>query len=299
MDDIRKDPEVLRVVPYRETRDVLKEKDVIVAGTDISLQCERGVYIFVTGSCEEAANDSAPFVLISESAARKCALSKGDTITLQERRLKVAGVLREFGTEQPLFLTDESLFHYLYNSSGVKTVTIDLRDSSRVEVVRQLLEQRYREPLVVRNHRELLDLVDGIFNRTFTVTDSVRWIVFILALSGLVSGYLQHAWERRVDLRVLDVQGVNRWEWMRTFCAEALSIVIVSVGIGGVGGGILGYILTEYLNPLVFGWRLRFNIGALVLIELLGFIVLSVLSMLMGAMLVLRRVRRNVGLRDE
>jgi putative ABC transport system permease protein len=299
VDSIRNDPEMLRVVPYREIRDSLNGKDVIVAGTDVRAQCQRGVYIFVTGSCEETLRDTSPSVLMSESAARKCALSKGDTITLQERRLKVAGVLREFGTEQPLFVTDESLFHDLYNLSGVKTLTIDLRDSSRVEVVRQLLEQRYREPLVVRNHRELLDLVDGIFNRTFTVTDSVRWIVFILALAGLVSGYLQHAWERRVDLRVLDVQGVNRWEWTRMFCTEALSIVMVSVVIGAVGGVILGYILTEYLNPLVFGWQLRFNIGAWVLIELLGFIVLSVASMLVGAMVVLRRVRRNVGLRDE
>jgi putative ABC transport system permease protein len=208
-------------------------------------------------------------------------------------------VLREFGTEQPLFVTSEPVFNALYNSPGVKTVTIDLRDASRVEALRESLQRRYPGPLVIRNHRELLDLVDGIFNRTFTVTDSVRWIVFILALAGLVSGYLQHAWERRVDLSVLDVQGLNHWEWTRVFCAEALSIVIVSAGIGGIGGGILGYVLTEYVNPLVFGWQLGFTVSMGVFVELLGFILVSVLSMLVGGMFVLQRVRRNVGLRDE
>jgi putative ABC transport system permease protein len=299
VDTMRSDPEIHRVVAYRETRDSLEGKDIIVAGTDVRAQCERGVYIFVAGSCEQTLQDTSPSVLISESAARKCALSKGDTIILQERRLKVAGVLREFGTEQPLFVTSEPVFNALYNSPGVKTVTIDLRDASRVEALRESLQRRYPGPLVIRNHRELLDLVDGIFNRTFTVTDSVRWIVFILALAGLVSGYLQHAWERRVDLSVLDVQGLNHWEWTRVFCAEALSIVIVSAGIGGIGGGILGYVLTEYVNPLVFGWQLGFTVSMGVFVELLGFILVSVLSMLVGGMFVLQRVRRNVGLRDE
>lgn len=299
VDDIRKDPETLRVVAYHETRDSVSGEDAIVAATDIRAQCERGVYIFVSGGCEEIRNGGTPPLLISESAARKRDLSRGDTVTLRDRRLTVTAIVREFGTEQPLFVIEESLFNDLYESPGVKTLTIDLRDTSRTESVRESLERRHQEPIVVRNHRELLNLVEDIFNRTFTITDSVRWIVFILALAGLVSGYLQHAWERRVDLRVLDVQGLNRWEWTRMFCAEALSIVVVSVVIGGVGGGILGYILTEFLNPLVFGWRLRFTVGVSVLIELLSFIVISVGTMVVGGMIVLRRVRQSVGLRDE
>lgn len=299
VDDIRKDPETLRVVAYRETRDSVSGGDAIVAGTDIRAQCERGVYLFISGGCDEIHSDGTPFAVISESAARKRDLSQGDMVTLGGRRLRVAAIAREFGTEQPLFVIEESLFNEIYDSPGVKTVTIDLKDRSRVETVRESLERRYQEPIVVRDHRELLSLVEDIFNRTFTITDSVRWIVFILALAGLVSGYLQHTWERRVDLRVLDVQGLNRGEWARVFCAEALSIVVVSVVIGGLGGGGLGYILTEYLNPLVFGWRLRFNVGAPVLIELCSFIIVSVVSMVVGAMIVLRCVRGSVGLRDE
>ncbi len=299
VDDIRNDPETLRVVAYRETRDSVSGSDAIVAGTDIRAQCERGVYIFISGGCDEIHSGGTPFTIISESAARKRDLSQGDAVTLGGRRLRVAAIAREFGTEQPLFVIEESLFNEIYDSPGVKTLTIDLNDRSRVETVRESLERRYQEPIVVRNHGDLLNLVEDIFNRTFTITDSVRWIVFILALAGLVSGYLQHAWERRVDLRVLDVQGLNRREWARVFCVEALGIVVVSVVIGGIGGVILGYILTEYLNPLVFGWRLRLNVGARVLIELCSFIVISVGSMVGGAMIVLRRVRRSVGLRDE
>jgi putative ABC transport system permease protein len=296
---IREDPEVSRVVAYRETRDSVNGRDVIVAGTDIRAQCARGVYIFVNGSCEEVQNHDAPFVLISESAARKGDLSRGDLVLVRRRPLRVAGVLREFGTEQPLFVTDESLFNDLYDSPDAKTLTIDLRDASRVEMVRESLERRYKEPIVVRNHRELLGLVEDIFNRTFTVTDSVRWVVFVLAFAGLVSGYLQHAWERRVDLRVLDVQGASHGEWTIMFCVEAITIVAVSIVAGGVGGVMLGYILTEYLNPLVFGWRLHFDIGSAVVMELVGFMLICVVSMVAGALFVVRRIRRSVGLRDE
>jgi len=299
VESIRAHPEALRVIAYRETRDVIDGRDILVAGTDVRGQCARGVYSFVSGSCEELPKGAADFTLVSESAARKCNISKGDTVSLHGRSLNVAGILREFGTEQPLFITDEALFTELYKTTGVKTLTIDLRDPSRVEAVRRLLEERHREPIIVRNHGELLKLVEDIFNRTFSVTESVRWIVFVLALAGLVSGYIQHAWERRVDLRVLDVMGKRDREWLRTFAREASGLVLVPVATGGIGGLILGYILTAFLNPLVFGWQLRFELGAHAIAELVSFVVISVVSMVGGGMLVVRRVRNSVGLRDE
>jgi ABC-type antimicrobial peptide transport system permease subunit len=120
-----------------------------------------------------------------------------------------------------------------------------------------------------------------------------------LALAGLVSGYIQHAWERRVDLRVLDVMGKRDREWLRTFAREASGLVLVPVATGGIGGLILGYILTAFLNPLVFGWQLRFELGAHAIAESLSFVVISVVSMVGGGMLVVRRVRNSVGSRDE
>lgn len=299
VESIRAHPETRRVIAYRETRDMIDGRDILVAGTDVRGQCARGVYSFVSGRCDELLNGASDVTLVSESAARKCNISKGDTVSLHGRSLKVAGILREFGTEQPLFITDEALFTELYKTTGVKTLTIDLRDPSRVEAVRRSLEERHREPIIIRNHGELLKLVEDIFNRTFSVTESVRWIVFVLALAGLVSGYIQHAWERRVDLRVLDVLGKSNVEWLRTLAAEASGLVLVPVTTGGIGGFTLGYILTAFLNPLVFGWELRFELGAHVMAELLGFVVISILCMMGGGMLVVRRVRASVGLRDE
>lgn len=299
IDGVRSNPEVARVIAYREMRDTVQGGDVVVAGTDIRAQCERRVYQFLAGGCGAIPAGGDSYVLVSESAARKTTLSLGDAVVIRGKSLQVAGIVREFGTEQPLFLTEESLFTRLYNSHGVKTLTIDLHQRADVEGVRRSIERQYREPIVVRNHQELLTLVEEIFNRTFTVTDSVRWVVFILALAGLVSGYLQHTWERRVDLRVLDVHGMSAREWSRMFCTEAFTIVLVPVVTGGIGGALLGYILTEYLNPLVFGWRLRFALGSGFLVESIGFMILSVILMLAGSMFVLRRVRRVVGLRDE
>jgi len=290
---------VLRVIAYREIRDVVRGRDAVVAGTDIRAQCARKVYQYISGGCDSLPIERDDYVFVSESAARKQRVSVGDTLVIREKIFHVAGVVREFGTEQPLFLIEESLFTRLFNSHGIKTLTIDLRENADVESVRRSFEERYHEPIVVRNNRDLLMLVDEIFNRTFAVTDSVRWVVFILALAGLVSGYLQHTWERRVDLKVLDVHGMNTYEWSRMFGIEAFSITLIPMVTGGLGGALLGFILTEHLNPVVFGWQLRFVIGARIFLEPLGFMTLSVALMLLGVMVVLRRIRSGVGLRDE
>lgn len=296
---VRAHPDVLRVIAYREARDVVNSRDVIIAGTDIRAQCARGVYIFMSGSCRDVESTTLPYVVISESAARKCALERGQRISLQGKNLLVAAVLREFSTEQPLFITDEAVFTELYGNQGAKTLTIDLSDTVNVEHARKSLMEALTEPVILRDHRELLRLVEEIFNRTFTITESVRWVVFILAVGGLVAGYIQHIWERRLDLRVLDVQGMHRSEHFCMFCLEACCLVAIPIVAGGGAGLILGYTLTEYLNPLVFGWRLQFDSGASFGIEVATFALLSVASMVGGAMILLQVITKQVGLRDE
>ena len=126
----------------------------------------------------------------------------------------------------------------------------------------------------------MLTLVETLFNRTFRVTDSVRAIVFVMALLGLLSTTAQYIWERRRELRVAYVIGVTRRVLVTSLTIEVVFVAGLAA-IGGVIAGIviagiiIGWCLTCYINPLVFGWALNFTVSPRPILEALVFLAVS------------------------
>jgi putative ABC transport system permease protein len=153
--------------------------------------------------------------------------------------------------------------------------------------------------LIVRDHAQLSELVETLFNRTFRVTDTVRWIVFSMALLGLLSTLAQQIWERRRELKIAQVLGVPRRILTLALVIELLVSSIAAVVIGIIVGIGLGWCLIRYINPLVFGWSLGFGLSGVVLAEALLFL-LALLSIgYLVAVSILKLLSGTTKLADE
>jgi ABC-type antimicrobial peptide transport system permease subunit len=85
-------------------------------------------------------------------------------------------------------------------------------------------------------------------------------------------------------------------------CALTIEAVVVAASavVVGVTAGVgIGWCLTEYINPLVFGWSLMFQVSGWPYVESLVFVAaVGVVTALVAARMV-RRIVASVGLEDE
>jgi putative ABC transport system permease protein len=292
-------PGVARSIPYFETSSSISAEDVVVGGVDLTVQCSRGVYPFLQGGCEAGSAAWKRRAIVSESAARKLKLSVGDTFELNELSYTVSGVVQEFSTEQPLVVINQDDFLELYPTHNPKSITIDLADLDSLATVRQQLESIAPHTLVVRDHEQLLGLVRDIFNRTFRVTESVRWIVFSIAMLGIVSTSMQHLWGRRRDFKTALVIGVSRKTLAGAVALESAACLMVALSVGLVAGALIGWCLTAYINPLVFGWSLVFSLSGEPFVEALLFSAFVVIATFFCAWAGLKSVVQRINLADE
>jgi len=292
-------PEVRRVVPYFETTSTINAHPVVIGGVDLAAQCARSVYTFVAGGCVAPESSWEKQAIASESAAVKLGVVVGAEVSIDGEGYVIRGIVQEFGTEQPLLVINRDSFERRYRDHHPETITIDVVNVRELDVVQAKMREILPATVTVRNHNELLTLVETLFNRTFRVTDSVRWIVFVMALLGLVSTTAQHLWSRRRELRVSEVLGVSRGRLVCALTIEAVVVAASAVIVGVTAGVGIGWCLTEYINPLVFGWSLMFQISGWPCVESLVFVVaVGGVTALVAARMV-RQIVASVGLEDE
>ena len=290
---------VLRVIPYYETMTTDEGQVLVVSASDLAAQLERGIYIVRRGTLERTALVSGTSALVSESAARKLHLSVGDTLTVEGRKVLVGAIIQEFGTEHPLVQIDQGLFLDLYPRQQPKNLTIDLEPGAQISSVKGELERVVGVVGTVRDNRELREYALTLFDRTFRITLSIRWIVFSIALLGLVLASLQNLWERRREIKTMHLLGFSPLQIVGAHVVESAVVCALPVAIGLVGGVALGWGLTAFVNPRSFGWSIDFSLSVTPVVIAVGFIVAVAVVTLAATRVVLKRTIEEATLSDE
>jgi putative ABC transport system permease protein len=211
----------------------------------------------------------------------------------------VTAIIQEFGTEHPLVQVDERLFLELYPRQQPKNLTIDLRDDADSAFVKRELQRVVGAVGVVRDNRELREYALSLFDRTFRITLSIRWIVFGIALLGLVLTALQNLWERRREIKTMRVLGFSSGQIIGALVVENTVVCSLPVVIGLVGGVALGWGLTEFVNPRSFGWSIDFTLSVMPVMIAIAFIVGVALATFVAVSVVLRGILEGATLSDE
>jgi putative ABC transport system permease protein len=247
--------------------------------------------------------------LVSESGARKLGVELGGELYVDKKtaqissipsqaedtRVKVTvyAVIREFGTEQPLFVIDEALFARMFPDHGSENMTMLAatdRTGIQPQQLKKILSEKLPGSLVVRDQNELRELALGMFDKTFLITGAVRWIVFSLALVGVLLSVAQRLWENREDYKLLRILGFSRLAVARVVTVQMLPNVLGSICAGLLTGVLAGWALIALVNPTSFGWTLTFHLTIEPFIVAGLFLVVTLMTMSVMALVVTRAV---------
>jgi putative ABC transport system permease protein len=221
--------------------------------------------------------------IVSEPYAYRHRLRAGARLRLRtdrgERDFPVAGVFRDYGSDQGVVMVSRRTYDTLWDDRGVSSVGIFAAPGTDLDTVVGALRQAALggPELLIRGNRTLREASLEIFDRTFAITGVLRILATLIAFVGILSALMALALERGRELGVLRAQGLTPAQvWGLTTAQTGLmgllaGLLALPVGI------VLALVLIFVINRRSFGWTLEATIAPEVLLQAVGLAVLAAL----------------------
>jgi putative ABC transport system permease protein len=219
--------------------------------------------------------------VISESLAQRRQIAVGDHFVLPAASgpvdFEVAGIFRDFSSDRGAVVMELAAFRRHWRDESLSGVGVYLAPGAEAAVVRRALDRfaAASGDLNLAASSELRDVAMRIFDRTFTITEVLRWLAGLVAFFGILSSLLALELERTREIGVLRAIGFVPAQ-IRALVIGQTSLLGLVAGLIAVPLGIvLAGLLVHVVNERAFGWSMDFAVtpsvvGAGVLMALLA-----------------------------
>lgn len=221
-------------------------------------------FSLIAGDAETAFPEffGARAVLVSEPYAYRHRVQPGSRIALRTDRgvvsFPVAGVYRDYGSEQGEVAMIRALYDVQFNDPHVTSLALylkpDIDASKAIAAVRAAA--RAGNEIWVRSNRDLRAVSLEIFDRTFTITNVLRLLAVLAAFVGILSALMALSLERAREFGTLRALGLTP--------GQVRSLVMLQTGLMGLAAGVLALpvgaalaeLLIHVINRRAFGWSM-------------------------------------------
>jgi putative ABC transport system permease protein len=205
-------------------------------------------------------------VVISESLARRREMAVGDRFVLPAAAgpvsFEVAGVFRDYSSDRGAVVMRLAAFRRHWRDESLNRVGVYLAPGADAGAVRRALERfaAASGDLNLAASAELRAAAMRIFDRTFTITEVLRWLAGLVAFFGILSSLLALELERTREIGVLRAIGFVPAQ-IRTLVIGQTSLLglvagLIAMPLGIVLAGLLVYVV----NERAFGWSMDFAV---------------------------------------
>ncbi|HUP65662.1 MAG TPA: FtsX-like permease family protein [Thermoanaerobaculia bacterium] len=266
--ELRAMPEIAAIDRYRGTEVVWRDSIIAMGSGDFDVAQERGALPMVVPESHRDAMKSAVEqrgVLISESLALKQGIDAGDSIQLPTpagpRSFPVTGIYRDYSNDRGVVVMDRSLWMELFDDDTANTIAIFLHEGVDPERARQTIEARIgaKYSAFVSTNASIRAEVMRIFDQTFMITWALLAVALTVAVLGIVNTLTALLLERKQEIALLRILGMDRGEISLMVVLEAAVLGVVSLLLGVICGWILSWILIFVINRQSFGWTIELH----------------------------------------
>jgi putative ABC transport system permease protein len=244
-------------------------------------------------------------VLISEPFARRHALALGESVSVQTevgwRDLTVAGIYRDYASEQGTMILALDAYRRLFRDSAVSTAGVYLKPAGSRAKVMSYLEARYGSTIALNSTSaaEIHAASLTVFDRTFAITHVLRLITVAVAFTGVLGALLALQLERRRELSLLRALGFTQWQSAASVMAQTGAIGLAA-GLFSMPLGLgVGAFLVHVINVRAFGWSLGLDVEPTTLLQALAVALVAALLAGIYPAMRLRGAQPASGLRYE
>ena len=205
-------------------------------------------------------------VVVSESLARRRGIAIGEELVLPAANgplaFVVAGVFRDYSSDRGAVVMRLEAFRRHWQDDRLTGVGIYLRDGGDAVRLRQELERFAAASgrLQLAGSAELRAVAMRIFERTFAITEVLRWLAGLVAFLGILSALLALELERTRETGVLRAIGFAPRDVRRLVLAQTGLLGLVAGLVAAPLGVALAGFLVFVINERAFGWSMSFAI---------------------------------------
>ncbi|MBI5776097.1 MAG: FtsX-like permease family protein, partial [Nitrospirae bacterium] len=268
-------PGVVAVDTYRDLTVEIGGQPVSLVSRDLLVHAIHSRYVFLDGESAELLHRTvaARGVIMSEVLAGRTGVKAGDALTIVtpsgERSFPVVGVFYDYATDGGKVVMDRSLYRTLWDDDTTTVIAVYVAPGADAGVVRHRLDEvmgRVGQVVTISNaeiKREIL----AIFDRTFRITYALELIAVVIALLGIVNTLLTSVLERQREMATLRAIGASARQIRGLVLWEGLYLGALGACLGVLGGMVLSFLLIHVINKQSFGWTIRFQFPAWLVLE--------------------------------
>ncbi len=263
-------PQIAEVLAYSSYRKRVLNADgrrTILISARLADQSRRGFKFVDTGGLDPWAAFDRGELLISEPLADRLRLAPGDPLPLPTdsgvQDFQVAAVFRDFASEHGRIFIRQHDYRRHWQDPRVNTLALfgsGIESGELMNVVQEHLSGR--RDLVFTAAREIYDESMAVFERTFRITEVLRWLSVLVAFIGVMSALMALQLERRKEYAILRALGLTRAQVARLIATESMVLGLLAALLAIPTGLTMAWILTSEIQLRAFGWSMPFLVTA-------------------------------------
>ncbi len=241
-------------------------------------------------------------LIVSEPYAYHHDVKVGQTIMLRTEEggqpFEVIAIEADYSDQGHLVMSRRNYERY-WPDLGYSGIGVYAKPGVDLKRLEDQLGQRLKAPQSIQSNRAIYEASMDLFEQTFTITETLRWLSAVIAFVGVFSALMALQFERTRQLGVLRAIGVTP--------AQLTVLIIGETGLMGLAAGLfavpVGYIVAYVLIFVIylrsFGWTMAFHMNAAVVYQ--GLALAFGAALLAGVLPALKmmRTRPAEALRNE
>ena len=209
-----------------------------------------------------AALESSASVVVSEPLAARYLLSPGDLIELPTATgnlpFEIVGVFRDYSMAGSVIVMGLETYRRHWADTGVTSIGVHfargIDTPAGIEALRAALGED--RALRMRSTEAIERLSLAVFDRTFEITEVLRFLAGCVAFLGVLSAALAIQLERAREHAILRSIGFSRQELRSLILAETC-LLGAAAGVAAIPiGAVLAALLVYVINQRSFGWSM-------------------------------------------
>jgi len=259
---LRTVPGIAGLDPYRSVLVDYEGTSIYASSVDAAVLQKFSDFSFLSGGRENWDKVRAGGVIVSESFARRFGVRAGEAITIDgvrgPIRLSVAAVFYDYTSEHGVVMMDRSLYLKLFEDPTVDSlgVFIDPRNPGRAEIMADAVRRAGERGLPALARDALHANVLRVFDSTFAITLSMRFLALLVAFFGIAGAILTLFIERRREFGIYRALGFSVRQVSGITLLEGLAMGILSFLLSIGVGTAMAALLIKVINLRSFNWTI-------------------------------------------
>ena len=257
-------PAVRAVDRLRRFHGYTGDRRIIVSGVEMDLRQGLSRFPFLPGALPnpyDAVRERGG-LFIGETLARKAGVWVGDALPIHTptgvQDFPVVAVYYDYSAGDGAVAMDLRTMEQAFGSGPVGSTALYLDPGAdTASVVAELQAALPEAPIEIRSNRRLRDEVLAIFDQTFAITRLLQFMSLLIAVCGIALMLLVLAREQAPELALCRSLGARGRQLFGVFVGKGLSMGVMGLALGSVGGVLLAGLLIYVINRAYFGWTIQ------------------------------------------